>query len=331
MIKKTLIILSTIVFSMVSAFGQFEKCSSFDELESLSKAYAEKNSIDSSILAMEYALRKFPNEEEKAINVLGLLYTRNGNTTKAIEIWAAGLEKGHYYGLNRNVYKSYYTGNSVFEKLIEIERNRNNLSHIKYETVLPADYISNKPYPILFIFHGNFSNIEKEKDIWISKLMKDKFISVFVQSYAHATSIDYRWLYNDDKTKDEFITIYNNLMATYKIDTNNIVFTGMSAGGKIVLDFAFNEIVPITGIILNCPVVPDNINDSAIIQFIKKNKKIGIITGEKDFAFNNQKELINRVNSQQGLNKFTINKNIGHVFAENFPDLLDEYLKWILE
>ena len=329
--KKTLLILCILNFSVITAFGQFEKYSSFDEIVSVASDYYKKKNIDSTIVAIEYAFKNFPKEEEQASTILAFFYTKAGNFSKAIEIWKSGLEKGYFYGLNDKAWEKDYKDNSDFAKLMEIEKNRENASHVEYEVVLPTNYNSKNSYPILFIFHGNSRNIEKAKKSWTSQMMNDKYISIFVQSYAHWRSVGYNWKSNDDKTKKEFKEIYDNIMTTYQVDTNKIVFAGMSAGGKIVLEFAFNELVPMSGIILNCPVVPDNINDHSIKQFIETNKRIGIITGEKDFALNNQKELISRIDSLEGFSRITINKDIGHTFAEDFSILLDEYLKWIIE
>ena len=331
MTKKTLLILCIFNFSVITAFGQFEKYSSFDEIVSVASDYYKKKNIDSTIVAMEYAFKNFPKEEEQASTILGFFYTKAGNVSKAIEIWESGLEKGYFYGLNDKAWEKDYKDNSDFAKLMEIEKNRDNASHVEYEVVLPTNFNSKNPYPILFILHGNWRNIEKAKKSWTSQMMNDKYISIFVQAYAHANGANYNWIPDDEKTKNEFKEIYDNVMSAYSIDNEKIIFAGMSAGGKIVLDFAFNEFVPMSGIILNCPVVPDSINDHAIKQFIEKNKRIGIITGEKDWALNNQKELISKIDSLEGLNKFTINKDIGHTFAEDFSVLLDEYLKWIIE
>ena len=331
MTKKILLILCIFNFSVITAFGQFEKYSSFDEIVSVASDYYKKKNIDSTIVAMEYAFKNFPKEEEQASTILGFFYTKAGNVSKAIEIWESGLEKGYFYGLNDKAWEKDYKDNSDFAKLMEIEKNRDNASHVEYEVVLPTNFNSKNPYPILFILHGNWRNIEKAKKSWTSQMMNDKYISIFVQAYAHANGANYNWIPDDEKTKNEFKEIYDNIMSAYSIDNEKIIFAGMSAGGKIVLDFAFNEFVPMSGIILNCPVVPDSINDHAIKQFIEKNKRIGIITGEKDWALNNQKELISKIDSLEGLNKFTINKDIGHTFAEDFSVLLDAYLKWIIE
>lgn len=331
MTKKSLLTLCVFAFSVFTVLGQFEKYSSFDELQSAAIAYYYENKTDSSILFLEYALNKYPEQEELLIANLGYVYSHTGNLSKAINLWKLGLEKGHFYGLDDEEYGKIYKDNPDFIKLKEIERKRNDASHVEYEVILPTNYNSKNQYPVIFIFHGNNSDIETEKIYWKSPVMHEKFISVFLQSYAHASSSYYQWKPEEEKTKNEFKNIYNYVMSEYSINDNKIIFSGMSAGGDIILKYAFNEIVPMYGIILNCPVIPDEIKDQDIKQFIGKNKKIGIITGSKDFSINEQKVLIERINNQKGQNKITIIEDLGHTFAENFSELFDEYLNWIIE
>jgi len=214
-----------------------------------------------------------------------------------------------------------------------LECSWNEASHLEHEVILPADYDEIRDYPIVFIFHGNSSSNSWAKESWKSPVMKEKYISIFVQSYAFSNKnkAEYKWEFNDEKTLKEFKDIYDSVMASHSVDTTKIIFAGMSAGGYMVIDLAFNEITPMSGLVLNCPVVPDNINESAIVQFVDMKKKIGIITGEHDFALNDQKSLISSINKQGGLNKFTINKDKGHEYTEEFSNLLDEYLRWIIE
>jgi tetratricopeptide (TPR) repeat protein len=317
--------------SLGTKIPQIDENLSYSELESKAKDYYRKGSIESAIFIMEYAFKNFPEEEEQASSILTFIYTKAGNFSQAIEIWKSGLKKGYFFGLDNEAWEKDYKDNADFAKLREIEKKRNNASHVEYEVVLPANYNNKKPYPVLFIFHGNSRNIPEAMKSWTSPIMNDKFISIFVQSHAHWSKVGYYWQLNDDKTQKEFKEIYDNIITTYQVDTNNIVFAGMSAGGSIVLDYAFNEFVPMSGIILNCPVVPDSISDHSIKQFIEKNKRIGIITGEQDFALDNQKELISRIDSLKGYNRITINKDIGHTFAADFSIILDEYLKWVIE
>lgn len=331
MTSKSLLILGVLILSMTNCFGQFDKTSSYQQLESIAGGYYQNNKLDSAILVMEYAFEKFPEEDENTSSFLGVLYSTTGKKSKAISIWRYGIEKGYGYGLNETSFVAYFMDNAEFAKLAAIEKSRDDTSHLAYELILPTNYDSSLFYPTLFIFHGNSSNIERAKIAWTSKTMKEKYISIFVQSYAHTNSTEYKWMSSDNKTNKEFVRIYDTIMSTYPVDRNKVIFSGMSAGGRMVIDFAFKDFVPITGLILNCPVVPNDINDASIVQFIAKDKKIGIITGEYDFALNDQKQLINSINKQGGQNILTINKDSGHEYTEEFSNLLDKYLKWMIE
>lgn len=312
-----------------TSYAQIEKSLSFGELLTKTTDLYQVNKIDSAIIVMEYAFENFPEEYQQSTLILGSLYTRAGKNSKAIAIWKSGMEKGYNYHLTSPGYLNYYKENADFMNLLNMEKARLGAAHIVHEVILPETYDPQNLYPLLFIFHGNSRNIDKSKKSWISPVMKKDYISIFVQSYIHYNNTDYVWKANDEKTEKEFKDLYSKILATYPVDTSNIIFAGMSAGGNLVLEFAFSELVPMSGLVLNCPVVPVEITDEHISQFVKKNKRIGIITGEKDFALDNQKSLIMRVKEEGGQSKITINEEIGHEFGQEFTIQLDEYLNWI--
>ncbi|MBN2835176.1 MAG: hypothetical protein JXR48_09440 [Candidatus Delongbacteria bacterium] len=310
---------------------QIDEKLSYDELQSKAIDHYRKDSIDTAILYMEYAQKKYPENDISSLKILAQMYTVVGQYPKAIGVWKKGIEKGYFYNLNNDAYQKYYKDNNEFEKLAKIEKDKIDASHIKHEVLLPENYDQNKLYPVLFVFHGNNRNIELAKSVWTSDIMKKEFISVFLQSYANMDKDTYQWIQNDEKTNKEFKEIYDNVMKMYSVDTNKIVFAGMSAGGLKVVDYAFNEFVPMSGLVLNCPVIPTNITEEALKQFVEKNKRIGIITGEKDFALDGQKKLLTDLENLNGKTKIIVNEDLGHVFAEDFSIRLDEYLKWVIE
>lgn len=329
--KHILLFLCLLTLSVSTSFAQIDENLSYTELQSKAIDYYRKDSLDKAVILMEYAHKKFPENEIQSINILGLLYTRVGKYPKAIAIWKEGIDKGFSYNLNSDRFQGYYKDNVAFAELAKIEKDRNDASHIKYEVVLPTNYNKNISYPTLFIFHGNNRNIEKSKLSWASETMKENYISVFVQSYIYMTKETYKWVPDDDKTNKEFKEIYDSIMLTYAVDTNKIIFAGMSAGGKKVVEYAFNEFIPMNGLVLNCPVIPTDIDEESIEKFIDNNKRIGIITGETDFALEGQKKLLNDIDSLNGTTKITVNENLGHVFSSDFSTILDEYLKWVIE
>lgn len=305
-------IINTAIFCVfvLTSYAQIDENLSYRDLQAKAMDHYRKANMDSAILLMEYAYQKFPDNEMVSTSYLGGLYTRAGQYSKAISIWKLGVEKGYYYRLNSERYQEVYKDNADFAELAKIEKDKIDAAHIKYEVILPTNYDKHKLYPTLFIFHGNNRNIETSKESWISEIMTDNYVSVFVQSYVHMSQGNFRWNANDEKTNTEFKEIYDHIMTTYSVDTNKIIFSGMSAGGRKVLEYAFNEFIPMSGLVLNCPVVPRDITEDAIKQFVEKNKRIGIITGENDFALAAQQNLINTIDSLKGQNKFIDRKSV---------------------
>lgn len=316
---------------MISCFGQIDESLPYDELESSAIDYLRADNNDSAIIILEYSLEKFPNEIGRSTRILAYVYTRSGNYSRATEIWEMGLNKGYLYGLNNIAYQEYYKDNIDFERLVKIEKSMMDTMHVKYEIILPNGFKRKKTYPILFIFHGNGRNIEKSKISWNSPIMQKEFITVFLQSYFPSSPTDFSWLPNDDKSKEEFEEIFDQVLRDYPANEAKIIFAGMSAGGYKAIELALNHSFPATGLVLNCPVIPEDIADEMITNFVEGNNKLGIITGENDFALKNQEDLISKIDSLGGQSRIIVTEGLGHSFANNFTELLDEYLNWVIE
>ena len=324
------LLLTAILGSMIfSVFAQFDKYQSFEQLDSLSQVYFRTNKVDSAILAVETAQIRYPENDMKASHILGFLYVRNGNDSKAIENWESGHGKGYFFGLNTNLYIKHFGDNEDFKKVAQTDQKIgekiNSDSHIEFETVLPNDYTKDRKYPLIFVFHGNGRNMEKAKQVWISEIMKKEFIVVYLQSYLHSNSYDFRWALNDEKTTEELKKIYEEIIKHNSVAKDKILLAGMSAGGMLAIDYAFNETLPASGLLLNCPVVPElknNLNE----DFVKANKRMVIISGENDFSLEGQLQLIEKIEAKKGDAKIKIIEGSGHQYPNNFSSLLDEYL-----
>lgn len=317
----------------ITAYSQFDNFNSFEELNSLAIEYYQKNNFDSLIIIDEYARIRFPEHDEGLTYMLSFLYNKTKQDSKVLENWDYGLKKRYFFGINAREYKQ-FENNPEFSKLVKIDKqigdSLNHLAHVEFEIVLPTDYSTDKVYPVLFVFHGNNRNLQQAKSIWTSAVIQDKFIAVYLQSCIHMSKSAYQWKLNDEKTNKEFEEIYERIVKEYPVSKDNVIFSGMSAGGRLAIDYVFKQFVAVNGLVLNCPVIP-NIPDSSLNKFVDENKKIAIITGENDWALIKQKDLINKVDSTEGNSKITVNPGIGHQFSKDFSTLLDEYLNWILE
>jgi hypothetical protein len=105
----------------------------------------------------------------------------------------------------------------------------------------------------------------------------------------------------------------------------------MSAGGRKAVELVMNNYFTASGMVLNCPVIPTDISDDMIQSFVDKNRKLAIITGENDFALEDQKELVGRITKLEGQAIIEVNKGLGHNFSEDFSEQLEMNLSWILK
>jgi len=316
-----------------TALGQFDNYNSFEQLDSLSRVYFRANDLDSTILVLEYARSQFPDHDEKATSILSFLYKKTKQDTKQLANWEYGLNKRDFFGISKWEYK-HLENNPAFLRLLKIDQqigdSLNNLAQVEYEVVLPVNYSKDKEYPVSFVFHGNNKNLQHAKAVWTSKVLQNKFVTVYIQSYIHMSKATYQWKLNDERTNKEFKEIYRQILKEYPVNKDKVIFLGMSAGGKQAIDYVFNEFIPVYGLVLNCPVIP-NVGDGSINAFVSESKKIAIITGENDWALENQRNLIARVDSLEGNGMLTINAGLGHQFTKDFSVLLDDYLNWMLE
>lgn len=331
MTKKTSLIQFLFFMIVTSCFGQIDTSLSYEELETSAIRAFRNNNTDSSLIIMEYAYKNFPEEFARTTEILGYIYTRTNTLSKAIEIWRTGMDKGYMYDLNNPYYQEYIKDNADFEALAQIEKSMLDTLHLKYEIVLPTEFENKKMYPILFVFHGNNRNIEKSKTSWIAPIMNKEFITVFLQSYIPSSPTDFKWVSKDEKIKKEFTEIYDQILKDHPVNESKIIFAGMSAGGKKAMDFTLNNYFPVSGLVLNCPVPPQDITDEMIRHFIETNKRIGIITGANDFALDAQKSFVNKIDSLGGQTRITITEGLGHSFADNFTELLNAYLEWVID
>jgi predicted esterase len=329
--RKIFLLQTMFLVLTISCFGQIDRTQLYEELETKAISYFRNNHTDSSIITMEYAYENFPEEFARTSNLLAYIYTRTNNLSKAIDIWSIGIEKGYVYDLNNPYYQNYYKDNAVFERLAQMEKSKMDSMHLQYEIVLPTGYNNEKIYPILFVFHGNNRNIAKAKLSWKAPIMNQEFITVFLQSYIPSSPTDFKWVPDDEKIKKEFTEIYDQILKNYPVDDSKIIFAGMSAGGKKALDFTLHNYFPVSGLVLNCPVVPENVTDSMITNFAETDKKLGILTGGNDFALEGQQKLVSTIDSLGGQTRIFVTEDLGHSFAENFTQLLDEYLRWVIE
>lgn len=198
-----------------------------------------------------------------------------------------------------------------------------------YELEIPKKYKSNNDYPVIFIFHGGGSNLQKVMNHWYSKGLNKNFIKVFLQSYRYYDSDTFGWKSGDERADRDFIRIYNELINDYQIDTTRIYMAGISAGATYAIDMAVRKVIPVSGIIAFCPGVPSDFSIECMQNDNFKNMKVYIVSGENDYYLEKQKKMTEIFDLVGFEYKHLVIDDMGHQYPKNENFYIDQGIKYV--
>ena len=174
----------------------------YDQIQKQIAELEEGENFTEAIALLEVALEEYPDEGYPITEKLGELYTLTEQYEKALEIWEYGAEQGFFYCHNPNwpVYKP-YAEFEQFNALIERDRHLREAalktSKTKFEVVTPENYAEGKQYPLLLVFHGGNSRIDRAKPYWTTEQLHAGYLVAFIQSYLHYGMDSFGWKRND--------------------------------------------------------------------------------------------------------------------------------------
>lgn len=274
----------------------------------------------------------FPEKEFELMKELIWLNGKTGRYEKNLAIWEAGHHKGFFFLLNKRMKKyAPYLDFPKFEQLMKQDEKLRLASFEKSQTiwdvVLPEKFKKVKNYPVLMILHGGGSNLEQTKKRWkILPVLNRDYIVVFLQSYRQIDSNTFGWTSGDERAHRDIKFCYNTLQTDYPIDTTRILLGGVSAGGTMAFDIAFNNIIPVKGIITFCPGKPWHLSDEKLKH---TRPVIYMIGGETDFYRPKQDELVTMF-KKAGLDyKYNLVSGMGHEFPSEYDAVLVDALQFI--
>ena len=111
------------------------------------------------------------------------------------------------------------------------------------------------------------------------------------------------------------------------VDTGKVLVGGMSAGGMMSLDVVFHNVIPVTGFVVNCPVVPADFEADMADRIRKRGVGGIVIAGEKDWGLSRQKEMIDAFAKAGVRHRLTVIPGMGHTIPDDFPARLDAALR----
>jgi predicted esterase len=203
----------------------------------------------------------------------------------------------------------------------------------KYAIVLPEEYNKTQTYPLFIVFHGGNGNMKSMMKWWKSERLSEEFIV----AYMEASTLDNppnRWGWrNLTHERQNIKSYYDIIKKDYCIKENQVYVGGFSLGGKVSIDLALNQIIPVKGFIsLNHGGGTTRFfTDENVKKIAKKNIKGVLVSGEKDYRYKKETAKIKAMFNSHGLQYLFIeNEGIGHYAPDNFRKVLNTYLDFIV-
>lgn len=156
---------------------------------------------------------------------------------------------------------------------------------VEYEILKPAGFSPEKKYPLLFLLHGRGGNIVSIRERWKTKDLNSRFLIVFLQSSQFLPWLDcYSW---DDlqQGRRDIRRVYREVIEKYPVDKDKVIIAGMSAGGRMSIDAALNDIIPAAGFIACCPSKLKGLTKEIAQAAVRRGARGTIIAGEEDTRF----------------------------------------------
>jgi predicted esterase len=335
LMKKILTVL--ILFICATSFAQTQNeaktYSTYKDLYAkLIELYNGKNYLEAAVLA-ENHLAIFPEKTRQLTYNMAFFYTLLGNYDNAIKALNYGHNKGIFYGvwdffadqwkplLETSAGKDFLAEN---DKRVKAAQEK---AELVVDISLPEGYDASKKYPLFIALHGGGENLAEFKPNWTSPIMKKDYIVAYLQSTQVASMTGFHWQDNETTKKDISKALYI-IKKKHLIDEKEILMGGFSSGGYGSMIIAFSNTIPVKGLILLCPPVPDVTNEQLSESCIR-GLRVMMLTTELDNRIEQQKELVARLQKSNIAAKLEIFPNIGHWYPNDLPEKIDNAIKFI--
>lgn len=325
-----------VLLALLVIYGSAAADDTFDQFEDSLYTLIDSAQYDQALTYLKQNTDKFKQYDFDRSDLEAKIYLNQKRFEQAYQIWSAGHQKGYFYLLHpANPLFSDIKEDSAFLALsrtdLALRRKANDSAHTIYEVALPENYSSSINYPLLLVMHGGGSTMERAKKNWQADCLKKDFITAYLESYRHVNYSKHGWASGDLRSRDEIAAIYNELLATYNIDTTKILVGGISAGGSMALDLALNNIIPADGLIGICPCRPKSFSDSLVELAQARGLEIFFVSGETDFYREEQQAMTAVFDTKDLRYEHHIVEGLGHDYPDNFSRWLDKGSAFLIQ
>lgn len=334
--KQVLFIL-LIAFACIAVFAQSgtetKIYTKYEDLHAkLVELYQAKNYTEA-ITLTEKHLDAFPDKIHQITYNLALFYTLSGDYEKAAKALNYGHSKGIFYGVwdfFAGVWKPFLESQAGKDFVAENDKRvkaAQDKAELQVEIVLPENYDASKKYPLFIALHGGGENLAEFKPNWISPIMKKDYIVAYLQSTQVASMTGFHWQ-DDATTKKDIAKAYEIIIKKHQINEKEILMGGFSSGGYGSMIIAFNKTIPVKGLVLLCPPIPE-LTGEQLDEACIRGLHVMMLTTELDHRLEQQKELVGKMAKANIATKFEIFPNIGHWYPKDLPERIDAAINFI--
>lgn len=202
-------------------------------------------------------------------------------------------------------------------------------SRSSYCLKLPAHYDSTEAYPVVFIFHGGNSNLDRALQHWRHPVIEKEYIRVYLQSYRHTDYTSFTWRSGDERSDRDLRQLFENLSNQYSIDSGRILVAGISAGANYALAMSLRGIIPVRGLIAFCPGFPDCLRGKQDFSGLHTDLRVYYVGGELDFYREQQEDLARAFNRSAISYRYIVVDGMKHQYPEQESEYLEKALKFL--
>jgi len=255
----------------------------------------------------------------------------------ALQIMSEAIvEKGFWYQYNYliededlkslNKYKEFDELIDMCKKK-ELEAKRNEKPDLKI--IAPKKINEQYKYPLFIALHGDQENIEIIEDYW-SSCMNENYLLALPQSSQIQFSEGYEWK-DIEKGSRELKEHYERILEKHKINSDNTIIGGFSAGARVALYSILKDIIQVKGFILVAPWLPEIDEWALLVDKIReKGIKGYVVCGDKDDdCYECTRRFTDLLSSKKISHELKIFKGLDHEYPDSFDEILQKAIEFI--
>jgi len=283
------------------------------------------------------AAPRYPEREQRLYAWRFNLAARLGTLDLAEEIFEDAIDSGYFYRnlavIDAKDLQALY-GRPFFDALVA--RNNRMLAEAQVYTrprleVINAGIARNGITPLLISLHGANMNLRQYRSNW-KFLAGSEWLTALPQSSQLGGRDVFVW--NDLNTAErELVEHYRALGKRAKLIPEQTVISGFSQGGRVAIQAALKQIIPVNRFIVNCPYVPDLEQMTALLDACQNHDLRGyLLLGEEDPSCTPGALQLQQEFEKRGFKcAVDVIPGLHHRFPENFPEVFQHALDFVLQ